>query len=95
VTAGTAISLAFIAHPESTVAGRLISLEGRYAEAVLDGEAPLKRGALVRFQTPETLYLGEIEAGWTEAGSSRIRVLIEHAVDLEKAAAVRRLWNSD
>ena len=75
--------------------GQLLSLEGRYAEAVLDGETVLRRGALVQFQTAETLYLGEIVAGWNEAGTNHIRVLIEHSVDLEAAAAVRRLWNAE
>ena len=92
---GTEISLVAIADPQHTIHGRLLSLEGRYAEASLEGEAPLSRGALVEFQTAETLYLGEIESGWTESGASRIRVLIEHSVNLERAAAIRRLWNTD
>jgi hypothetical protein len=72
-----------------------LSIEGRYAEAALDGETLLAQGALVEFQTAKTLYLGQIESGWTEAGAHRIRVLIEHSVDLERAAAIRRLWNTD
>ena len=75
--------------------GRLLSIEGRYAEAALDSENLLARGSLVEFQTSETLYLGEIESGWSDAGTNRIRVLIEHSLDLDKAAAIRRLWNAD
>ena len=33
--------------------------------------------------------------GWTEAGAHRLRVLIEHSVNLERAATIRRLWNTD
>lgn len=95
VTSETRISLVSIAEPQCAIPGRLLSLEGCYAEASLDGETPLGRGSLVEFQTPETLYLGEVESGWTESGNNHIRVLIEHSVDLGKAAAISRLWNTD
>jgi hypothetical protein len=95
VTPETEISLVSIADPQSAVVGRLLSLEEGYAEASLDGETLLSRGSLVEFQTSETLYLGEVESGWTESGTNHIRVLIEHSVDLEKAAAISRLWNTD
>jgi hypothetical protein len=91
VTSGTAISVASIADPEQIVAGRLISLKGRLAEATLDREVSWKLGCLIQFETTDTLFLGEITA--TAAG--RVSVRIEHSVDLERAAAVRRLWNSD
>jgi hypothetical protein len=93
VISETAISLASMADPHQSLQGKLLSLEGRYAEVVLDAE--LKPGSLVQFQSSETLYLGEIESGWTEAGAHRLRVLIEHSVNLERAAAIRRLWNTD
>lgn len=95
VTSGTGISLAPIADPQLAVQGRLLSLEGRYAEAAFDGEPVLNRGALVQFQTSQMLYLGEIESGWTEGGTNHVRVVIEHSVDLERSAAIRRLWNTD
>jgi hypothetical protein len=95
VISATGISLSSIGDPQLTMEGQLLSLEGRYAEAVLDGETALRRGVLVQFQTAETLYLGEIVKGWNEAGTNRIRVLIEHSVDLERAAAVRRLWDTE
>jgi len=95
VISATGITLTSIGDPQLIMEGQLLSLEGRYAEAVLDGETVLRRGALVQFQTAETLYLGEIVAGWNEAGTNHIRVLIEHSVDLEAAAAVRRLWNAE
>jgi hypothetical protein len=95
VISETAISLSAIADPQLNIEGRLLSLEGRYAEATLDGEVALPRGSLVQFQTSETLYLGSVESVSKEAGTNRVRVLIEHSVDLEKAAAVRRLWNAD
>ena len=88
------ISLASIADPHVTLRGMLLSLKGRYADAALDGECTLRVGTLVQFRTPETIYLGEIEAIWTEQGAQRIRVLIEHTLDLERAAAIRRLWNT-
>jgi len=89
------ISLASVAGPQLTVEGQLLSLEGRYAEACFEGENPLTPGSLVQFQTPETLYLGEVESTWTEDGAHHIRVLIEHSVDLDRAANIRHLWNSD
>lgn len=95
VISETAISLSSIADPQLTIEGRLLSVEGRHAEAALDGKTVLKRGTLVQFQTSETLYLGEVESTTKEAGTNRVRVLIEHSVDLAKAAAVRRLWNAD
>jgi hypothetical protein len=82
-----------MADPKVSHQGRLLSHEGRYAEVVLDAE--LRPGSLVQFQSTETLYLGAIESGWTEAGAHRLRVLIEHSVNLERAAAIRRLWNTD
>jgi hypothetical protein len=95
VISGTGISLASLVDPELKIEGRLLSLEGRYADAALDREALLSRGSLVQFRTSRTLYLGEIESCWTEASTNHIRVLIEHSVDLEKAAAIRHLWNTD
>jgi hypothetical protein len=89
------ISLASVAGPQLTVEGQLLSLEGRVAEACFEGEKPLTPGSLVQFQTPDTLYLGEIESAWTQDGAHHIRVLIEHSVDLERAANIRHLWNSD
>ena len=94
VISGTEISLASMVDPHLTVRGKLLSIEGRYAEAALDGETLLSAGALVQFQTPETLYLGAIESGWTEGGANHVRVLIEHSVDLARAAAIRQLWNT-
>ncbi len=95
VLPGTGISLASIADPEVIVPGRLSSIEGRYAELSLDSEVSFARGSLVQFQTPNTLYLGEIESGWTDPAGSHVRVLIEHFVDLERAAAIRRLWTPE
>jgi hypothetical protein len=94
VVSETEISLASMADPHLTVRGKLLSIEGRYAEATLEGATLLSAGSLVQFQTPETLYLGAIESGWTESGTNHIRVLIEHSVDLERAAAIRHLWNT-
>lgn len=87
----TAISLVPLADPHLSFPGRLLSLEGRYAEVVLDQEATLGPGCLVQFQSAETLYLGQIES----ATAQRLHVLIEHSVNLERAAAIRRLWNTD
>lgn len=95
VISGTEISLTSMADPQLTIEGRLLSVEGQYAEVSLDGETLLSRGSLVQFQTSRTMFLGEIESGWTVGGSNHIRVLIEHSVDLERAAAIRRLWNTD
>jgi len=91
VISETAISLASMADPHLSLPGRLLSLEGRYAEVALEVEAPLGPGTLVRFQSAETLYLGEIES----LSDHRLRVLIEHSVNLDRAAAIRRLWNTD
>jgi len=80
-----------MADPHLSLQGRLLSLEGRYAEVALDSSTPLSQGSLVQFQSADTLYLGEIES----AGVQRLRVLIEHSVNLDRAAAIRRLWNTD
>ncbi len=87
----TAISLAFLADPHLSHPGRLLSLEGRYADVELDEESACGPSGLVQFQSAETLYLGEIES----ADARRLRVLIEHSVNLDRAAAIRRLWNTD
>ena len=80
-----------MADPHRSLPGRLLSLEGRYAEATLDADASLGPGTLVQFQSADTLYLGEIES----LSDRRLRVLVEHSVNLERAAAIRRLWNTD
>lgn len=95
VISETEISLASLADPHVTLRGILVSLNGKYAEAAMKGAFPISRGSLVQFQTGGTLYLGEIESGWTEEGSNHIRILIEHSVDLERAGAIRRLWNTE
>jgi hypothetical protein len=91
----TSVTLTSMANPHVTVDGKLLNLEGRYAEVAVDEEAPFIQGSLVQFQTTQQLYLGEIESGWTEPDGHYFRVLIEHSVDLERAAAIRRLWNTD
>ena len=80
-----------MADPQLSLPGRLLALEGRYAAIALDAEAPFGPGTLVQFQSADTLYLGEIES----ASDRRLRVLIEHSVNLERAASIRRLWNTD
>jgi hypothetical protein len=93
VISETGISLTPLADPNISIQGRLLSLEGRYAELALDGETALGAGSLVEFQSSDSLYLGEIELARTEDGQRRLRVLIEHSVNLERAGAIRRLWN--
>jgi len=88
------ITLASVADPHLTVRGKLVSIEGKYAEAALEGTTLLSAGALVQFQTAETLYLGAVESGWTDAGINHIRVFVEHSVDLARAAAIRHFWNT-
>jgi len=62
------ITLASVADPHLTVRGKLVSIEGKYAEAALEGTTLLSAGALVQFQTAETLYLGAVDpAGPTRA----------------------------
>lgn len=95
VISETAISLAPLADPHVLLPGKLLSMEGRYAEVLLQSEDHLSQSSLVQFQSVDTLYLGEVQAVWAEAGAPRIRVLIEHSVDLNRAAAIRRLWNTD
>ena len=70
-------------------------MDGRYVELSLDGQPPPEKGSLVEFQDSGTLYLGEIQDSWVKSGVHHVRVLIEHSVDLEKAGAIRRLWNTD
>jgi hypothetical protein len=98
VISETAISLTPLADPDVSIQGRLLSLEGRYAELALDGESVgepvLGAGSLVEFQSSDSLYLGEIELARTDDGQRRLRVLIEHSVNLERAGAIRRLWNN-
>lgn len=95
VNSGTEISLATIADPPLIIQARLLSIDGRCAELDIDGEPSLSHGALVQFQTPDTLYLGEIQPPRNGAGGNQIRVHIEHSVNLERARAIRRLWNTD
>ena len=90
VTPGTETSLASLTDPHMAVQATIVSAEGRRAELELHGETSLGEGSLVQFQTADTLYLGEIES---RSESGQTRVLIEHSVDLERAAAIRRSWN--
>lgn len=92
VTAGTEIFLASIADPHQNIPATIVSVVGRRAELALRGEISLGEGTLVQFQSPGTLYFGEIEAKGQEG---RARILIEHSVDLERAAAIRQLWNAE
>jgi hypothetical protein len=85
------ISFAPISDPYQSIQGQLLCIEGRFAELALDETSPLARGALVQFQTPETLYMGEIES----SNDGKIRVLIEHSVNLERASYIRRLWHTE
>ncbi|HVO99253.1 MAG TPA: hypothetical protein VMT15_14360 [Bryobacteraceae bacterium] len=92
VITGTETFLASMTDPHQNVPATIVSVEGRRAELALQGESSLEEGALVQFQSPGTLYFGEIES---KGQSGRARILIEHSVDLERAAAIRRLWNTE
>jgi hypothetical protein len=91
VTPGTETTLASITDPALTIQATILSADGRYAELALHSGAPLSPGTLIQFQSLETLYLGEIES---QPEPDRARILIEHSIDLERAAAIRRLWNT-
>ena len=92
VTPGTELSVASLTASPLTIQATMLSHEGRFAELAISEDNPLRPGDLVRFQTPTTLYLGEIES---EPETNRIRVLLEHSVDLTRATAIRRHWNTD
>ncbi len=89
------ISLTSMANPDLAIQGEILSIEGRYAELSVYGQTTLRQGSLLKFETPDTLYLGEIESSWQESDGCRFRILIEHSVDLARADAIRRQWNSD
>jgi hypothetical protein len=100
VGSGTEILFASIAGPQSAspaaaLPATLVAFDGKYAEVSLRGATELSQGSLVKIQTSEILYLGEIESGWTEDGNSHMRILIEHSVDLARAASIRQLWNAN
>jgi hypothetical protein len=90
VNPGTETSLASLTDPNLSIGAIILSVNGRHAELNPQGACPLEEGSLVQFRTSDTLYLGEIES---KDGSGPVRVLIEHSVDLERAAAIRRSWN--
>jgi len=92
VTPGTGIFLQSITEPKFSVPATMLSHQGRYAELAIEQENPLGPGSLIQFQTPSTLYLGEIESKTQE---THFRILIDHSIDLERASAIRRLWNTD
>lgn len=90
VTIGTETLLASITDPHQNVPATIVAIDGRRADLTLQRESALGEGALVQFQCPGMLYFGEIES---RGQAGRARVLIEHSIDLERAAAIRRLWN--
>jgi hypothetical protein len=92
VTPGTGIFLHSITEPKLSVSATMLSHQGRYAELAVEHENPLSPGSLVQFETPSTLYLGEIESKTKE---EHLRILIDHSIDRERATAIRRLWNTD
>jgi hypothetical protein len=92
VTPGTEVSLNPIAAPQLSISATMMSHEGRYAELIVEQATSLAQGSLIQFETPTTLYLGEVEA---KMEANQIRVLIDHSVDLARATAIRRLWNTD
>jgi len=89
------ISLAVIKRPETRSSGRLVAIEGRCAEVAVEGPHPIGRGTLVEFETKETLYLGEVESSEVRDAEQRLRVNVEHSLDLEKAAWIQKLWNAN
>jgi hypothetical protein len=70
-------------------------MEGKSAEIAVEGPHPIGRGALVEFETEETLYLGEVESSEAGATEQRLRVTVEHSLDLEKVAWIQKLWNAN
>jgi hypothetical protein len=92
---GDRISLAVIKRPETRSPGRLVAMDGRCAEVAVEGPHPIGRGTLVEFETKETLYLGEVESSEVRDAEQRLRVDVEHSLDLEKAAWIQKLWNAN
>jgi len=91
VTPGTGICLSSLSEPEHAISATLVSQQGKIAEIDLEGANPLAPGALVQFHTPDALYLGEVES---ELQENRLRILIDHSIDLARARSIRRLWNT-
>ncbi len=87
------ISLAVVQKPEIRWPGRLLEIQGPWAELALDSRNSIAQGDLVEFETAQTLYLGEVE--WSEllGGEQRVRVHLEHSLDLEKTSWIQKLWN--
>jgi len=87
------ISLAVVQKPETRSQGRLLEIEGPWAKLAVEGRNRLRPGDLVEFETGETLYLGEVEISEVVEGEQRLKVHLEHSLDLEKTAWIQKLWN--
>ena len=85
---GEQISLTILGEELSPQPGSLISVEAAMAEIRTEAAHEIAANSLVQFETARTLYLGQV----LSSGAGALRVRIEHTLDLERAAAIHRLW---
>jgi hypothetical protein len=89
------VALRDLSQPEGTGrTGNLISASISWAELeVTDGGAPIAGGTLVELQTSQTIYLGRVESGEILDKNQRLRIRVDHWLDLQDVATIQELWS--
>ncbi len=76
--------------------GSLISADVDWAELELtDDGTPISGGTLVRVQTGQTIYVGQVESGEILGNSQRLRVRVDHWLALQDVSAIQKFWSQD
>jgi hypothetical protein len=91
------VALRDLSQPESAErSGHLVSADPDWAELELtDGGEPIPGGALVRLQTSQKVYLGQVQSGKSLGHSQRLRVRVDHWLALQDISAIQRLWSQE
>jgi hypothetical protein len=80
--------------PERNAA--LVSSTPGWVEIELtDGGTPISKGTLVGVQTSQTLYVGNVESREILGHGQRLRIRVDHWLDLQDIAIIQKLWSQE
>src|ERR1044071_7169823 len=76
--------------------GQLISNARGWAELELtDSGPPVEPGTLVGFETSKLVLMGRVDSAELVDSRLRLRVRVEHWLELQNASSVQKLWSEE
>jgi hypothetical protein len=76
--------------------GELVSSGPAWLDLKLtDGGPALSGGALIEVQASQTVYVGHVESAESLGDGQRLRVRVDHWLDLQDVSLIQKVWTQD